>query len=565
MAFVSLSDKVTEKGFTAVENKFITKYMPVLEPIAVKVYLYALYVCKSGINGYTATDLAKALSLSENDAEGYFEYLEEFELIRIISRSPLEIEITDCDNVYGSPKKIKPEKYSDFTKNAQALLKGRMISTNEFREYFYLLEEYGFEQNALLMIIAYCVNLRGDNIRFQYIKKVAKSFAEEGITTALKVNEKLSAYTSATPALLKIFSAAGIGRQPDIDDEKAYKKWTGELGFSDGEIIAAAKYFKARNTEKLDSALEELYKNRKFDVKEIEDYCKNKHSIYDATLEIARSLGVYMQNAAPYIETYVNVWYNYGYSLESLRAIAAYCFRNGMNSFENMGAFIVSLLKDGIVDDGGVNDRLKTLESDDALIRDLLSACGLSRKIIAWDRENLSRWREWGFGRDMLTKAAALSSGKNNPMAYMNGILSAWKASGIFSADAIPSSNEALKTKNWDKAAIESHYSELRHAAEERAEKVLALALSDGKYAEIHKKLNSLAIKLAFAEVKDEEQAESISSEISKLEKLGDERLAFLGIDKSSFAPRYNCRICNDTGYDKNGQPCICLKKLIGS
>ena len=39
MALVSVSDDLAKKSFTSVENKFITKYLPVLEPIAVKVYL----------------------------------------------------------------------------------------------------------------------------------------------------------------------------------------------------------------------------------------------------------------------------------------------------------------------------------------------------------------------------------------------------------------------------------------------------------------------------------------------------------------------------------------------
>ena len=272
MPLISVSDNLAKKSFTSVENRFITKYLPVLEPNAIKIYLFSLYVYQNGLSSYSLEDFAKHLSLTEDETKNYFEYLEEFELVSVISFSPFEVKILDADNVYGTPKKFKPEKYADFTKTVQNIIKGRMISTNEFREYFVLLEDYGFEQDALLMIITYCVNLKGDNIRFQYIKKVAKSFAEDGITTAKKVDEKLSAYTSSTPALLKIYSASGIKKQPDIDDDKLYKKWTAELGFEDEAIIAASKHFKAKTSEKIDEALSELYKSKKFDVKEIEDY-----------------------------------------------------------------------------------------------------------------------------------------------------------------------------------------------------------------------------------------------------------------------------------------------------
>lgn len=448
MPLISVSDDLAKKSFTSVENKFITKYLPVLEPVAIKVYLFALYVYQNGLSSYTLTDMAKHLALTEDETKNYFEYLEEFELVSVLSLSPFEVKILDADNLYGTPKKFKPEKYADFTKNVQNIIKGRMIFQNEFREYFVLLEDYGFEQNALIMIINYCVNLKGDNIRLQYIKKVAKSFADDGITTAKKVDEKLSAYTSSTPALLKIFGAMGIKKQPDIDDDKLYKKWTVELGFEDEAIIVAAKHFKAKTTEKLDSTLTELYKNKKFDVKEIEDYCKNKNSVYNAALDIARALGVYMQNTAPYVENYVNVWYDYGYSFKCMKDIADYCFKNNKKSFEDMHAFIREMYGEGLVADSAVYEHIEKLIAEDEFIKKLIGYCGLTRKVIGWDRESLARWRSWNFSDEMLLEAAKLSAGKSNPMAYMNSILSSWKSEGIFDISLIPSSKQVIVHNN---------------------------------------------------------------------------------------------------------------------
>lgn len=569
MALISVSDELAKKSFTSVENKFITKYLPVLEPNAVKVYLYSLYLYQSGSNSYTFEDMAKSLSLTEDELKNYFEYLEEFELVSVLSFSPFEVKILEADNLYGTPKKFKPEKYADFTKNVQNVIKGRMISPNEFREYFLLLEEYGFEQNALIMIITYCVNLKGDNIRFQYIKKVAKSFADDGATTTKKVDERLSAYTGSTPSLIKIFTAVGINKQPDIDDDKLYKKWTAEFEFNDEAITAAAKFFKAKTVEKLDEALSELYKNRKFDVKEIEDYCKNKNSVYNATIDVARALGVYMQNTAPYIENYVNVWYNYGFSFLCMKTIAKYCFRHGKNTFGDMHEFICKLYDEGIVADQSVNAKLASLDAEDAFIKEILTACGLTRKIIDWDRQSLAKWREWNFSDEMLLEAAKLSSGKSNPTAYMNGILSAWKTEGVTSADAINRTSGAKVTATADtrssRAAIEQHFYDLRHAAEDTAEKALSRATADSVYGEIYKQINELSIELAFAEIRDEEKARNITERIEKLTAEGDKRLKELNIDKADFTSHYSCKLCNDTGYDKDGNPCECMKKYIST
>lgn len=570
MPFISVSDEVAKKSFTSIENKFITKYLPVLEPISVKVYLYSLYLYQNGQTLFTLSDLAKCLQITEDKAKEYFQYLEELELVSIISMTPFEVKILDADNVYGTPKKFKPEKYADFTKSVQNIIKGRMISTNEFREYFVLLEEYGFEQNALIMIINYCVNLKGDDIRYAYIKKVAKSFADEGVTTAKKVEDKLCAYTSSTPALIKLFTATGIKRQPDIDDDSLYKKWTGELGFDENAILASAKCFKAKTVEKIDSALEELYKNRKFDIKEIEDYCNTKNSILSLTIDIAKNLGVYMQTPAPYVENYSNIWCNYGFTYDSLKTLSGYCFRQGKNSFEEMDTLVKKLYDEGIVADISVDGYVKEKADEDRIIKEILSTCGLTRKIIEWDRQSLSRWRSWNFSDEMLFEAAKLSSGKSNPLAYMNGILSAWKTEGIFSPDKIvsqaPATAKPAATASRDnRAEIERHYYGLRHAAEERAEKALSRATADSVYNGIRKELNDLAIKLAFAEIRDKNLATEISANIEKLEKKADERLKELNIDKSEFIPRYSCPICNDTGYDKYGNPCECMEKFIKS
>ncbi len=567
MAFLSASDGFVKKSTTSVENKFISKYLPALDPVAAKVYLYSLYLLQSG-SSYTVTDLAHSLELDEDKVKEYFVYLEEFELVSIVSESPFEVKILEAENVAGTPKKFKPEKYSDFTKNAQNALKGRMISTNEFRDYFYLMEEYGFEQNALIMIINYCVNLHGDNIRAAYIKKVAKSFAEDGATTAKKVDEKLSAYTSSTPALINLFNAAGIKKQPDLDDDKLYKKWTEEFGFENKAIISAAKLFKAKNCERLDEALSELYKNRKFDAKEIEDYCKNKNSIYALTIDIAKNLGVYMQTSAPYVENYVNVWCTYGFALDSLREISAYCFKQGKNSFADMDGFVNKLYDEGIVAESAVTEYLEKQRADDKLIKEILTACGLARKIIPWDRESLARWRSWGFNDEMLFEAAKISSGKSNPTAYMNGVLSSWKTNSIFSPDKIPSLSSAAtkpaqNSERDMRVKVERHYYDLRHTAEENAERALKKATSDEVYGGIRKELNELSIKLAFAEIRDKSEAEKISAIIKELEKKGDERLSELAISKDDFTPRYSCAICNDTGYDKAGNPCECMKKFI--
>ena len=84
MPLISVSDEIAKKAFTYVENKFITKYLPVLDPAAVKVYLYSLYLYQSGTTNCTLEEFSTKLNLSEDEVKNYFEYLEEYELVSVI-------------------------------------------------------------------------------------------------------------------------------------------------------------------------------------------------------------------------------------------------------------------------------------------------------------------------------------------------------------------------------------------------------------------------------------------------------------------------------------------------
>lgn len=439
MPFITVEDELIKKSVTGVENKFILRYMPELDAVAVKVYLFALYICQNGQSGYTLDDFAKKLKLDEEQLKKYFEYLDEFELVSITSYTPFEIKILDPDNFGGKPKKLHPEKYEGLYEEIQAIITGRMVSQNEFRDYLILLEDYSFERNALIMIIAYCVNLKGDKISPAYIKKVAMNFEGEGLTTVTKVEEKLSSYTTATAALIKLFGVMNLKRQPAVEDGEMYARWQ-SMGFGEEAITCAAKTFRIKNIEKLDATITELYKHKLFDPVEIDDFRKNKDSLFNAAYAIAKALGVYMSDPAPYVENYVSKWFSYGFGADCLEKIATYCFLNGNNTFEKTDEFVETLYERGIVDDASVNDALKKLAEDDKFIKNIFSQCGLTRKIIPHDRQLLATWRSWGFGDDMILNAATRAASAGNPVSYMNNILSGWKNSDVFSPEAIPAS-----------------------------------------------------------------------------------------------------------------------------
>lgn len=449
MAFISVAEELTKRTTTAVENKFIIKYLAELEPMAVKAYLYALYLVQNGQTACTLGDLAVKLNISEDDAKGYFEYLSEFELVAITSYSPFEIKILDCDNSSGRPKRLNPEKYAGLYEELQDILSGRMISQSEFREYLILLEDYGFERNALIMIITYCVNLKGNDIGAAYIKKVAKSFSEDGATSARQVEEKLAFFTASKVALKRLYEECGSTKTVASGEDSAYySKWV-KSGYDLDRIICVIKCFKAKKFSVIDGIIEELSKNNIFEEQDILAYSEEKRELQQITKTVGKSLGVYISDAAPYIGHYVSKWKEYGYSQSSLKVIADYCFTCGKNNFGSMDNFVTKLFEEAIIDNDSVLNAISNLTDDDAFLKNVLSACGIESNVKASDRQALIRWRSWGFGDEMILKAAELSYGKGNPLTHMNNLFSYWKASGIFSIDKITDK----KDKSYNKTS----------------------------------------------------------------------------------------------------------------
>ena len=129
--------------------------------------------------------------------------------------------------------------------------------------------------------------------------------------------------------------------------------------------------------------------------------------------------------------------------------------------------------------------------------------------------------------------------------------------------ERVPSTKKDDATSRMLRAQIEQHYYDLRHQAEDRAEEVRERALRDKVYCDIEKQLNDVGIKIAWAEIRNPEEARELEAQRAALEVKGAQRLKQLGISKADFAPRYKCNICNDTGYDKAGVPCECLKWFI--
>ena len=527
---------------------------------AVKVYLYGLFLCQNPSFDQSLENMANTLNMTEKEICDYFSYWEEFELVTVLSKAPLNVQYNPARSSAAiKPRKFKAEKYGEFTKSLQALINARMISTGEYTEYFSIMETYGIKPDAMLMIVSYCVDMKGAEIGYRYISKVAKDFGVRGLVTVEKVERELAAYLLRSSDVERILKALSLKRQVEIEDSNYYKKWTQEMGFDPDNIVFAASNVKKGGMAKLDQFLLELYAMKSFSKEDIKEYVNKKQAVYDLAVKINKALSVYVEVIDTVVDTFVKKWLSYGFTDQSLLFIASHCFKIGKNTLQDMDELIETLRTRGCIDLSSVGDYFEREKKTDEYIKKLLLTAGVNRRPNQWDRENVNTWRSWNFSEDMILEAAKIAAGKSSPIAYINGILSNWKNNDVYSVEKV--GEATAKTADDSQENYNREYERRRAIALSRAQKNSEKAMSINGFAEAYGKLNGMEKDLAFAEYsKNEELIKKLENEqtelIAKVEKL----LSSAGLTLDDLSPKYQCEKCNDTGYVGTHR-CDCFKK----
>ena len=440
MAFCKYSTEYIASSKTEVDNIFINDYLPFAPPQYVVVYLYGLYICSSTSFDNSLESFAKTLNQSEDDVLKAFEYWQEQGLVRILNVEPIQVTFIPLKNVLSANKLYKPEKYEVFNQQAQEVFKGkRAITKHEYEQYYDFLERYHFEQEALLMIMQYCVDTKKSAVGYNYILTVAKNWANEGITTTLQVEERLKSFEENNSLIKEIFASAGVKRAPYVEERALINKWLQDYGFSLEVILYLCKKYKKRSYfsfERLDGIISKYYEMKLLSVSEIENYENQKQSYYDLAKEINRTIGVYYENLEVVVDSYILKWINMGFERGLLVEIASYCFKNSIRTLEGMDKTVQKFYKLGLLTLPAFNQYMGQILSDDKRIKAILMSLNIDRAVSTYDRSNYKIWtQEWKISDELLDYAITLAKGKNNPIKYLSRVLADYRDKGIKTID----------------------------------------------------------------------------------------------------------------------------------
>lgn len=474
MSFCKFSSQAIINGKTEVDNIFINDFLPYAPENAVKVYLYGLYKCNSpsaydnSIEGFS-----KVLKIPQEEIMDIFEFWESEGLVQILNTIPVEIRFMPIKNVLNNTKKFNVSKYGDFAKKAQEIIEGRMISTNEYNEYFDTIEVFHIEPEALLMIMKYCVNTKGANVGYSYIIAVAKNWAYDGVKTVGDVEERLISYEQSGEEMRLVLKALGSKKVPSIEEKELYFKWTKDLGFELGIILKVVELNKKTTAKlsfnRLDEILMSYYEMKLMSISEIQEFETNKKQMLSLAKRVAKELGLYYENYDKIVETYVSKWLAKGFSEKAIEKIASYCFSCSIRKFEGMDEILQKFFKLGLLSVQSLEKYFSEVLLQDEKIKKILSVSGADRAVNSFDRELYRNWTaNWNFPTDVIEYGASLSAEKSQPMRYLNGILARWNECGAKTLEEAKKQGfssekkvENVKSRNYSKENLNALFDSL--------------------------------------------------------------------------------------------------------
>ena len=476
MSFCKISSEQKHNNYTLIDNAFFNDYLLGAPADCVKVYMWGYFLASNESSDNSLDKMSRDLNITVEDISNVFLYWHELGLVQLVQLGEPQVIYKPVKTAIGNLKKFKVGKYNDFNILIQQLFPNRTISSNEFVEYYTVIESFHMDMDALLAICKYAISQKGDNVGHRYITTIAKNWACEQILTLSQVEQKIQELSTHDDKLVQVFKALGSKASPQIEDKEMLDCWLKELGFDIEVIVHVAKSIKSRlhktDIRYLDTTLRKYYEMKLMTNAEIDEYETNKQTLLVLAKDITKSLGLYSQDLSQVVDVYVLPFIQMGCASDLLTTIANYCFKQSIRTLEGYADIVRKFYKLGILNMEAFNQYMTDILANDTQIKNILEKLGLVRRVNEQDRNFYRTWtKDWTINDELLDYACELSANKPGALVYMNKILSNWHSAGIndlASAKAFapasvtkPTKSARVTDKVYTKEELDSFFSNL--------------------------------------------------------------------------------------------------------
>ena len=412
------------ESFTLVDNLFINEHLPHCTEKQLKVYLYGLYMCSMPERLNSIDEMCATLDVTEAELLSIYTDFEDAGLVRVVSKNPLEVAYCSLKRAMQPPKKYK---------------------------------------------LRYCIDLKGESVRYPYILTVARNWANEGVRTVADVERKLNEYEAQTEDMRAVLAALGRKGGAELEEKQMLLKWTRSWGFTLPAVLEAAKSLKGGKTfRKLDSRLDEFYRMSVFTAEDMKDYNARREHLQDLAVRINKTIGVFYESLDHVLEVYTSPWLEKGFSDDALLLIAHYCFLSGTRTLEGMNAAVEKFYSQGLLTVDAINAFIGEQVAQDERIKKIVAATGRERGVTSSDRAFYRTWSAvWGFSDDVIMYAAELCAGRSYPTSAVNRLLSEWKAQGVRTTDDAKRAGTQSAAQDRPRASSSKNFEERDYTDEQ--------------------------------------------------------------------------------------------------
>lgn len=414
MAFCVLAKENPFGDLVVLEGEFIRTFLKNTPADYVKLYVFCQYALNNHVRCNTISELAVECALSVDTVKAGLDYFSKEELLRVVSQSPLAIEIRSVKDAANKKNSELPEIMSGCSDYFAALRSviGRDLKPSEMEKAREWVDIYKMPESVVILMVQHCMqNLNKSNKKsrniFAYFDKTVGAWVENGIVTDEDAELYINTYELEHHVVNDVMLHIGIRRMPSIEEVKLYEKWTKQWSMSHEAIIAAcAETTKVANPSfaYLDKIIECIYQNL--------NNGDSAYDLLDAAREkrqeannLLRTMGISGQVTQEFLDI-IDSAKAIGFDSQAIMFIAREIARRAYKSIGSFENEITIWAERGIMTLDKIQEYNADKESNDEDIKKLYGIMGIEGAVNQANRKIYVTLIEKGFSKEKIFEAA---------------------------------------------------------------------------------------------------------------------------------------------------------------
>ena len=430
MPFCSFSEGAAMFDVTPIENMFLLEYLPGAPGDALRVYLYARMLCLHPELGAGIGDIAKALSMEEDDVQEAFAYWERNGLVEKLSDRPPTYAMRMLHSEsFHDQRSREVIRYKELRSTVNKLFEERgLVHEKQFQLLIDWIEDLHYTEAAALKLLEFELKQPGGKkppAVFNRADKRAIAWSERGISTveevegAIRYEGRISELASVVTTQLSLY------RAPTVSELECVRRWVGEWNVTEQDLLdACAETTKSRapSFAYLDSILQ---KRRQ----------QGDGETFRQVKRVLEELGRTGTKPTPEQMRMYQGWLEQGFDGQTILLAAAQCAQKGMSTFEKLSWMLSEWGGAGARSYDQARAYLAERQQVKAEAAELLKRAGLGGEP---GQSTLSHYEKWKarYPAELIDCAAELARDKAHVLSYMDKLLAGWEQEGIATPEA---------------------------------------------------------------------------------------------------------------------------------